>query len=337
MYVQWAFFTGRLTVRLTKGYKILKGVMQARLLGRRVPLVASIIPTNRCNLKCLYCARWEKPGEELPVETWQSLLRELESLGCIRLSITGGEPLLYKGIESIIETAKGLGMRVGLNTNGLLVPKKRDVLKQVDAVVLSLDGTKSINDEIRGRGAFDGVMEAAKVAKEMGKAITLYTVISKRNAGELESVVEIAREFGGTALFQPGTQMDFDLIKDNPETPGADEYRKAVDRLIRMKKEKAPIGNSMAGLSYLRNWPDPSPLKCFGGQLFIRIEPDGNLRHCGRDRQEDKLSILQGAAKAMSQMPEPPCSACWSSSRVEFNLMMNFNFKAVLGYLVSGI
>ena len=309
---------------------------RARFKNESTPLVASVILTNRCNLRCPYCGRWERPGDELAPERWIALVKELGDLGCVRLSVTGGEPLLFDGIDGILKTARQSGMRININTNGVLAPKKADTLALCDSVTISLDGTEVEHDAIRGKGTYDKAMNAARLAREMGKDLVFYTVLSRHNLQVLEHVAQKARELGGKAFFQPGTYYDFDGIKKNPEAPEVPDYRRAIDELMRMKGSGYPIGNSKSGLRYLRQWPDAAHLRCYGGKLFVRIEADGKLRLCGRDGDPGEVSVAQASlAESIALLDEAGCTSCWSAARVEFNLLAGGNLGALLNFLVN--
>ncbi len=321
------------SMNLTQALKIGRAIFAAKFLGARIPLVASIIPTNRCNLKCPYCGRWERPGAELTSEQWVSIVEELADMGCVRLSITGGEPLLFKGIDDMIATARKKGLRININTNGLLVWQKLDLLKAVDSITISLDGKKEAHDAVRGKGTYDAAIKAARIARDLKKELSFYTVLSRTNLPSLSHVAEIARELGGKAFYQPGTYMDFDGLKKNPQAPEVDLYRRAIDELIRLKMQGEPIGNSVPGLKYIRQWPDKAPLACYGGRLFTRIEADGQLRHCGRDGLTDKNNVQSSVKKALAQVPDPPCESCWSAARVEFNLLAAFDIGTISDFL----
>ena len=291
--------------------------------------MASILPTNRCNLRCPHCGRWERPGPELPSKQWKRIIEELADAGCKRLSVSGGEPLLYADLDTLLSTANSKGLRINLNTNGILLPAKQDTIAFCKSVTLSLDGTESEHDAIRGQGTYQAAMTAAQLVRRMEKNLIFYTVLSRRNLDVLKDVVHIATDMGGTVFFQPGTYKDFDGLKRNPEAPDVDQYRKAIDRLIALKDSGFRIGNSTSGLGYIRRWPDTAPLPCYGGLLFIRIESDGNLRLCGRDGLTSRISVTGGLYQALEQLPLARCLSCWSAARVEFNLAARGDLGAV--------
>lgn len=96
-------------------------------LGKRIareglrPLHLQLSPTNRCNADCSYCSCAEiDRKEELAEEELLASLDYFARLGTRAVTITGGgEPTLYDGLRRAIAHASGLGMAVGLVTNGL--------------------------------------------------------------------------------------------------------------------------------------------------------------------------------------------------------------------------
>ena len=102
---------------------------------------------------------------------------------------------------------------------------------------------------------------------------------------------------------------------------------------LELKKKGYPVGNSEKGLLYIKNWPEPAPVKCFGKKFFIRIEGDGTMRICGRDGFNKGPDASAGVLKAIDLLPEPACSSCWSAARVEFNLLAGGDIRAILDYI----
>lgn len=103
--------------------------------------------TDRCNLKCVYCApeRGLKPFRDEDCLTAQEILRIaglFVELGVRKVRLTGGEPLAYPGIERLVSGIKGMGVReLGLTTNGTSLASRAPMLKQagLDRVNISLD------------------------------------------------------------------------------------------------------------------------------------------------------------------------------------------------------
>ncbi len=92
------------------------------------PLAITWEITNRCNLDCAFC--FLKPdtlnsaGDELTASEALALVDEAARLGA-GLYLTGGEPLIRADLPEIVARARHRGVRVGLNTNGLLLAGER--------------------------------------------------------------------------------------------------------------------------------------------------------------------------------------------------------------------
>ncbi len=136
-------------------------VLKIKYLGQRYPLIVTWPITNRCNLRCRYCEEWKKAGDEMSTEEIKELITELKELGTVRISLSGGEPLVREDIGEIIDFIKENDMSVVLTSNGTLVPEKIEEIKNADVVKLSIEGEKAIHDRIRGEGSFENVIKAA--------------------------------------------------------------------------------------------------------------------------------------------------------------------------------
>ncbi len=312
------------------------GFAGAVLFGRRIPLHVSWVVTNRCNLRCVYCGRPQNAGPELDTEQALLLVDMLAREGCLRLSLTGGEPLVREDLPLVMARARRHGIRMNINTNGLLIPDRPEAVRLADRIVISSDGPPEINDRLRGRGSFAGALAGAMKAKSAGLPVTYYTVIGASNLPHLDFLVGLAEENGARIFFQPGSM---ELLGSgegiNEDAPDRDEYRRGVEGLIEWKRRGRPIGNSLAGLRFIKRWPEPNPVKCWGGRLFARIDPDGHLRPCGRvERGPDNFVFGPGGVGgAMARMPVPDCTGCYSAARAEVNLMAGGDPGAVWNFL----
>src|SRR5688500_2556860 len=104
--------------------------------------------TDRCNFRCFYCL----PNGEPPVARKETILTFEEivevceifvSLGIEKIRLTGGEPLLRKDIEKLVEKLSGLKPKLkdlALTTNGFSLERRAEALKKagLDRVTISL-------------------------------------------------------------------------------------------------------------------------------------------------------------------------------------------------------
>jgi len=108
--------------------------------------------TDRCNLRCPYCMPREVfgPGfaflerrELLTFEEITRIARALADLGVVKIRLTGGEPLLRRELERLVEMLSGIGgvAEIALTTNGLLLAPRAATLRDagLTRVTVSLD------------------------------------------------------------------------------------------------------------------------------------------------------------------------------------------------------
>lgn len=173
--------------------------------------------TDHCNFRCRYCMPKEKfdkrhaflaHTELLSFEEIFLLARIAVKNGIEKLRLTGGEPLLRKGLEDLVarlrtlKTPDGRPIDIALTTNASILKKKADALKAagLDRVTVSLDAL----DESIFQGFNDVGFPAAKVlegieyAASIGFPVKVNTVV-KRGVNEGE-VVRIAERFRGTGI-----------------------------------------------------------------------------------------------------------------------------------------
>ncbi|NOZ87687.1 MAG: radical SAM protein [Deltaproteobacteria bacterium] len=308
----------------------------SRLGLTRIPLAVSFEITTRCTRKCLYCESWKLKRDELNTHDILGILDDLADNNTEYLSITGGEPLLRADLPDIVKRAKSLGMKVGLNTNGDLLPERIEDLEGVDKLVLSLDGPKHIQDRLRGKGSFDSTMAAIRLGQSHGIFIGATAVLTNKNLGSVKDILNLGRDMGIKVRFQPAYTHRLRATDENPAAPGRKDYQDAMRFLIKEKiSGNQVIGNSVSVLKYLAGYPGPMNIQCAGGSWFMRIRADGKVGICGigKDRPVPGIDIRDGVKRAMSRLAPPDCSACWCSQRTEINLAWSGHVDAMAGLL----
>jgi GTP 3',8-cyclase len=166
--------------------------------------------TDRCNFRCVYCMPKEVFGRDyrflprrelLTFEEIERVSRVFVGLGVRKLRLTGGEPLLRRDLEVLVEGLAGIGdVDLALTTNGSALAQKARALADagLDRVTVSLD---SLDDEVfRAMNDVDfpvaRVLAGIDAAAHAGLPVKVNVVV-KRGLNE-SSVVDIARRFRGT-------------------------------------------------------------------------------------------------------------------------------------------
>ncbi|HPW82902.1 MAG TPA: GTP 3',8-cyclase MoaA [Rhodoferax sp.] len=174
--------------------------------------------TDRCNFRCSYCMPKEIFDKDYPYLPHASLLsfeeitriaRTFVAHGVQKIRLTGGEPLLRKNIEILIEqlaalrTPDGHPLDLTLTTNGSLLARKARALKDagLQRVTVSLDGLddavfRSMNDvDFPVAEVLDGIQAAA----EAGLGPIKINMVVKRGTNDHE-IIRMARHFKGTGV-----------------------------------------------------------------------------------------------------------------------------------------
>ena len=153
-------------------------VMKQRLTGvERYPLVLMLEPLFRCNLACAGCGKIDYPDKILNQRlSVAECLQAVDECGAPVVSLAGGEPLLHREIEQIVEGIIARKKFVYLCTNALLLEKKIDRFKPSPFFVWSihLDGDKEMHDHsVCEEGVYEKAAAAIKLAKSRGFRVNI--------------------------------------------------------------------------------------------------------------------------------------------------------------------
>ncbi len=164
--------------------------------------VVVLMPHSRCNCRCVMCDIWKANHDRRELTTADLLphVTTLKELGTKRVVLSGGEALMHSNLWALCAAIRGIGARITLLSTGLLLKRNAaNVATWCDDVIVSIDGPRSIHDQIRGiPGAFDRLAEgvAALKAEKQGYPVTARCVIQRRNFRELPSIIAVARDIG---------------------------------------------------------------------------------------------------------------------------------------------
>src|SRR5665811_840309 len=172
--------------------------------------------TDRCNFRCVYCMPKEIFGRDftfmerdelLTFEEITRLARIAVAHGVEKIRLTGGEPLLRKGLEELVgmlaalQTPDGREIDIALTTNGSALAVKAQSLKDagLKRVTVSLDSLddatfKALNDV---DFPVANVLRGIDVAHEVGLGPIKINMVVKRGQND-QDVVAMARHFKGS-------------------------------------------------------------------------------------------------------------------------------------------
>lgn len=160
--------------------------------------------TDLCNLRCRYCMPdgVEKLEREavLTYEEFLRLAALFAQCGIDTVRVTGGEPLVRKGVDQLVAGLKAIpGIRkVTMTTNGILLARQLPALQKagLDSVNISLDTLRpEVFAQITARDEFSHVMEGIRAALASGLPVKLNCVPQVGvNEGELEDLAALTEK-----------------------------------------------------------------------------------------------------------------------------------------------
>jgi MoaA/NifB/PqqE/SkfB family radical SAM enzyme len=249
-------------------------------------------------------------------------------------------------IGDIVDAARQLGFWVSMDTNGRLVPKKLDVVRMLDHLIVSIDGPEDVNDRNREEGSFQSAMAALEAARSLTSIWTL-SVITRHNLGAFDFLLENAKRFSAMAAFQflhHNETMAGDTIAMRP---GNDEYRAAVARLIQLKRQGQPVASSYRYLRHLLHWPNYGVIKtkrprgqmrCWAGQLYCNVDADGTVVPCSLlIGERSALNALEVGFEAAFRFSgrHVDCHACDAACFTEYNFLYDLDPGVIWDWLDS--
>lgn len=167
------------------------------------PKTATLLVTNRCNLKCTHCCA---DAEELsiidPMDTFAiyKCIDQLVILGVETIVFSGGEPLIRNDIWEILTYARRVHKgTIDLMTNATLINSKNyeELLSLVDRFSISIDGyNEDTCSIIRGKGIFNKVYSALELLKTKTDEIFLSMVLTPQNMAIKNEFLELNNKLG---------------------------------------------------------------------------------------------------------------------------------------------
>jgi len=169
--------------------------------------------TDRCNFRCVYCMPKEVFGKDfqflpraeiLTFEEIERLAQVFVSLGVQKIRLTGGEPLVRRNLEVLVEKLAKIGdLDLTLTTNGSLLSQKARSLAEAGLrrVTVSLDSLDDATFKRMNDADFPvaKVLAGIEAAHAAGLAPIKINMVTKRGVNE-SSIVPMARYFKGTGM-----------------------------------------------------------------------------------------------------------------------------------------
>ena len=233
--------------------------------------------TYRCNERCIHCYIDDQVLEkELRFEQYQTVIDELEKMGCPYLLLTGGEPTLHPDFLKIAEYASKKGFLVDIYTNGFLISEdmlRRMIALTPNSISFSFYGGDAENHDAITcvQGSFEKSLKAMMMCKCAGVETYIKSVAMKQNFNGLEKLYKL-----GELLEIPVVVAKFVIPshtgKKAPEFYQLDmecQYKKLLD-----------LEQQYLGREIYKRHREPGMPFCSAGEDTLSIDPYGNVSPC---------------------------------------------------------
>ena len=281
------------------------------------PFAISFEITHCCNARCKHCHLGGRVEEKrASPQRYGELCRELKPFIA---QVSGGEPMLRRDLEQIVEALKipNGAPYIALNTNGYLLTKERYIrLHQagVDTFSISLDFPDKRHDEFRGIPGLFNHIETFVKSLPSGKnnSITLNCVIHSDNFKDLIEMAELARKWNAKLNFSAYTFLRTDDKSYILSTEELEEFKKIIRRLLDFRQKYGVIMTSdyvfKRMTEFFRNGYLPN---CCTGIKFFNVNPDGTFSPCGLiiKNYKSKKELIENFFKNNN------CKYCYTSNR----------------------
>ena len=201
--------------------------------GELYPLVLMLEPTLACNIACIGCGKIREYESNKARLTVDECIDSAVQCPAPVVSVCGGEPLIFKGIEDVVAGFLETKKTVELCTNALRLVEFLDVFKPDPRLtfVVHLDGMREIHDYICDYpGLWDVAVDAIKQARQAGFRVSTNTTIFKETSVEdvIEMMGYMTNEVGiDGLLIAPGYQYSqIDPALTMTRTEHREKFRK---------------------------------------------------------------------------------------------------------------
>jgi radical SAM protein with 4Fe4S-binding SPASM domain len=283
--------------------------------------------TDRCNLRCTHCYQGDSLSNEMTLDQLLYVVDQFRSFcgtqGCAgQINFTGGEPFVRKDFIDLLETVTSLtpSLRFAIMTNGTLLTDKlaeKIALLRPVAVQISIDGSETTHDHIRGKGNYSKALCGLKCLHAHGVRSVISFTAHQQNFRDFPLVVKAARQASAARVWTDRlvpcgkgdhmrimtpaqTQEFFNIVyQEQVFCAGYEGITTTVD--MRRSLQFLVAGGR--------------PYRCSAGERLLAIMPDGLVYPCrrlpiaiGNVLSTSLKDIYQNAQAALQRTA--PCTSC---------------------------
>jgi MoaA/NifB/PqqE/SkfB family radical SAM enzyme len=264
--------------------------------------VLVLMPHSRCNCRCVMCDIWKANSQKKEISS-EELARHIISfkkLGVKRVALSGGEALMHSNLWKFCEQLNSIGVKISLLSTGLtLKAHASDIVEHCDDVIVSLDGSREVHNQIRNiPNAFEKLQEGIDAIKKTAPLFRVSgrCVLQKMNFRDFTNIVEAVKSLG------------LDQISFLPADVSSSAFNRPQE-WAGEKKEEVTLSHD-----------DVSELESILKKSFDHFKNDYTKKFIAES--PDKMMALVQQYRAylgQESFPKRNCNAPWVSAVIEPN------------------
>jgi radical SAM protein with 4Fe4S-binding SPASM domain len=263
------------------------------------PLSVQLEITTRCNNKCPHCYNFWRQADELDVtitsEDLRKAMSELAQKSVFKVTITGGEPLLYPDLTvEAVRLANAADIECSINSN--LTAVTDEVLDKLDEAgkysfltsIASFD--ELTHDTLMGRqGAFRGTLRGIKLLNQRGVKFSANMVVSQGNVEQVFDTGMFAKSLGASAFAATKASPPMGCPDYSAIRPSLEQIKFSLDELLRLEEAGVCVDilecYPLCFFGDIEKYRHFARRSCSAGIMSATIGSNGQVRPCSHSNR----------------------------------------------------
>jgi radical SAM protein with 4Fe4S-binding SPASM domain len=252
--------------------------------------------TNACNLRCQHCFMHSgvKIEKELTLDAWIKLLTDFRTAGGEYITISGGEPLMYKDFPTVVRYADSLGLKITVLSNGVLwtADMIESLAPFITEIQISIDGVdENSNAVVRGNGHFDQAVNTVIQFANRNVRTSVATTFTFDNlqddvAERYQHLIDQIRLKTNNSVF---FKLSKKILKGRNTDYTKDENKRFFEKVNTI--EQCIDANAVYNSFIEGHLPNRVARNCgYGG---LSVSADGNVYLCNRISEVESYGNIQ--------------------------------------------
>lgn len=249
------------------------------------PIACHLYVTDNCNLDCFYCTEYDNSVRHPSFEDLAKWIRKIRELGCVRIGLQGGEPLLHPQVVEIVRYCKKLGLKTTMSSNGFRLT--RELIQGLedaglDALQISVDRMTPIPST---RKSLKSLVPKLELLRASNIRFHISAVLFRDSLAEAREVLDygLEREIPTHArLVHGGADGELAVERGSKEA-----LQSLIDFQIEQKRKGRKIHSTGYLFDYQKSLLNGHKLDwtCVAGYKYVFVSAQGKFWLCSVNRQ----------------------------------------------------